>query len=355
MSKLKTALTALIVLLLALSLTACIPSSYTGKQVKKLGEEHYKEAEDWFVQNYPDAEIGKKCEGFTDGVDLYEAVQGSYKHLGGTHKFIYCYEDDKMYVDEFFEETEDLLLSEVIRKLGFSEERTDVNLYGVRIIAKSVNDNEYENIKAGEVISSPEVMYLPFGKPEKLAESIMDGSCENRFSVYYCCEDIPEDIEFMPFKYPNLMFLTSIRTIEPEFEGIYYSTQFSSFKEQLYLRTEELKEGLYGGYSCEVQEDGSFENDPVIFKETDDGFTLEIPEDTKLVLFSGKKLKPVQIFSNIKLETFEEELKPYTKSTFRDMKECALYGAQYLFKGDYYVYECRTNGINGGFYTFKLK
>lgn len=339
---------------IGLSFAACTPPNYSKDKAKEIADVHRPEAETWFAEHYPQAEI-KSCRAYKDSTDLYSALTGTYKVGRAEYSYVYDYYNRAMYLSEGYDEVCGLVAAEIGSAFGLDDERTEYHFYGLSFTTASENDDAKDSGRAqGEMISSLYEKLVPAGDTADSARSVLDGSTEFRFYVTNYMEAFPKPDVNAFNAYPNLHSITYNVPVDGDFCGEYRQEWSKNGCSSKYARVTKLEDGLYGGYLCgsaqELEDKLSFD------RQDENSFSLEIPEGTELIIFSDKKLKLVNCFSNTAGEAFEEESDELYKA------ECPGWPGMYKMSHDLLVTSELSHGYgrdavaeDPGLYIFKVK
>lgn len=339
---------------LLLCLGACTPPNYTKDKAKEIADVHGPEAEAWFEEYYPEAEI-KSCKAYKDGTDLYAALTGTYKAGKAEYTYVYDYYYRAMYLSEGYDEVCSLIESEINSAFGLDAERTEYHFYGLSFTTVSENDDEKNHGQAqGELISSMYEKIIPFGDRAGFARSVLEGNTKFVFYVNNYAEAFPTPDAELFAEYPNLHSITYNVPVDGDFSGEYLQEWSKDGCSSKYARITKLEEGLYGGYLSKGASE--LEGDVVFIREDDKSFSLEIPDGTEPIIFSDKKLKLVNCFANSSGEAFEEEVDELYKI------KCSGWSGKFKMSHDLLVTSELAHGYgrdaiaeDPGLYKFKVK
>jgi len=333
----------ILILILAISLTGCMPPEFTKEHAKELAREHQGDATQWFAANRPDAKIGKKCTSVDDGVNLYSLIKGTYKESGKTHNYIYNYDDGVMYLDENYAEACDLITQLTCERMGLVQERSTFHFEGLDIPAVSQNDepDAYYPAQSSITANSKKVLPADFGA-QQFAEAAVDGNTAFEYSIWNYGEVIPAFDPSVFEKFPNLMSIDYFAPVQLEGGGQYSSIWYdATWKCDRYCYLEKASEDMYVGYTYMVDDRGAVSADvsgeesicempgqEFSYSEKGDGeIELTIPEDADILIFSTKKRKFTQHFVNSAGKNVTENLVTMQTRDCPGMKGHIIYGA----------------------------
>lgn len=359
MKKLWSTLLALLILLSSLMLGGCLPPNFSKEQAKKIAEEHHKDAVAWFQQHLPEAQVDKKSEAYTSGIDLLGAVTGEYKYKGKSFKYVYSYGDKKMYISDGYNEACQLIKNKVLQELGYKPEETEVSFQGYVFTALNENDTpkqEESNAKASKLLRSHSEQLMPaWLTPEQFAESLLASDTKESLPFYVTVykDQFPERPAALD-KYKNLSTVWCHRPIDLAKEPMGVCSKLYNHSEgkDWFYHVTKVSDDLYAGYLA--YKDLPVEDKLKVTRKSDKEFTLEIPEHCKPIFFSKKALTLVHSFKGAAGNEVNNVADEMYKSSYPGRKDVHTYGSYFSLVGDYTAYDTLTVNLVKGVYNFKL-
>ena len=127
------AISVILIFVMLLSLTACIPQRYSDDEYNDLSRKGRTAVSKWLKDNEPDAVL--KDIQFSHGTNssnfgISDAVSGTYELNGKEVKFVYVLSDHKMYVDTFYDIASVTTADMYAEGFGFTDYATVSDAYG---------------------------------------------------------------------------------------------------------------------------------------------------------------------------------------------------------------------------------
>lgn len=350
-------------LILTLMLSGCLPPNYSKEKAKEIAKTHQKEVLAWFSANMPDAKPDSDCEAYETGVNLLGAVKGSYKRNGKSYRYAYEYTNKKMYIGEGYEESCKIVEDMVLKDFGYTKQETEVSFHGYQFAAKNENDDpkakfrdEYSDVK--EFYSSQEKLRPAAMTPQQFAEAVVAPDTKEKLDFYLHLyrDNFPEWQQEKQKRYKNLgsIWCSTKIDLTQQAQGVYERIYLRDRIEDRYYHIEKIAEGLYGGYISFKGMPKS--GDKLKFSYKDGKYlTLEIPKETKPILFSKNSLTLVHYFKNPKGDTIENVAEEMYKSKQVGINGYHQYSTELFVKDNLsYGYTNMVVPYVGGVYKYKL-
>ena len=352
---------AVLLCILALILSGCRPPNYTRKWKKELAERNLPQLEAWFSEHKPGAEI-KKAESVADGVDLYDAMEGTYQLSGKTYRFIYdCYQD-KMYTDENYQEVCGMIEDAVTGLFLLEKEKTEFLFLDSQFSAHLENDDwkpfliedPGEQPEFGGVLL--EGILPDWMGAEEFAQKALSGEVPFRYAAAGYGDEYPDfDPALFEKAGQNLISIDYYVPVDAEnFYGPCRKTYRADGVKETWASLVKLGNGLYGGWYYEGIP--GFE-DTVLFTEEDKkSFSLTVPDPAIPVIFSEKKQKLKVYFQNSAGESIEYEADSLYRDACPGRSDCYTFSTDFMMKNRVsFGYRAMRNANLGGVYHFKKK
>ena len=334
----KSITTVFFMVMLTLTLTACMPPGYSKEHVKEITKAHSAEATDWFKANLPEAKV-KSAEAYKNGIDLFAAISGTYTYEGGTYEYIYDYYNGNMYLG--YEYVKAAEVAQRLMEDFFGSDVNGVNLHTPRFsfdtMCENDNGGRYPNSSEyGSIISTNWTYILPAGADAEEYGRLMieDGLGDSCYLNIYC-DTIPAYDRHFFDEFPGIASVYYSVKADFEFDDIYKVWYRADKAIYYHLRLTKLNDTLYGGYYYEIIDtfdengevvehtDDSDDYDPSTFyTENGDGsFTLCIPPGHAQAVLFGPKGKYYNVRHTSDGEVIKINLDGWDKSSFEYDKD----------------------------------
>ena len=312
-------------------IAGCLPPNYSKDKAKEIATEHGKDVVTWFQKNMPDAQVDKDVKAATEAQNLLAAVQGTYKHHGKSYNYVYAYKENKMYVEEGYEATCNIIKQRILKEAGLTEQETKVSFHGYNVYADNANDKAKQN---GNDEATAKRLSLRAQKlkpakltPQEFADAVLAPNTQERFNFYLRVyqEAYPEQSPAVLAKYKNLgaVFYNTPVAVTQEQSSISQKIYNRKEVKANYCRFVKINDYLYGGYTTSGVK--PTEDKLKLTKQDDKSFTLEVPANSKVTFFSTKAVKLVHYFKNANGEVIKNEAKELVKSDVPSFQNCHEY------------------------------
>jgi len=339
-----------------------MPANYTKDHKQEITSEHKADVEDWFSKNLPGASV-KSAAAYSDARDLYAAMSGSYKINGETYDYLYDYYNGKMYLGQEYKNAIAELERLSADYFGASASEVSVTMesgFGTGVLTMTENDS-FQQVLPGEEakngfskISIKNV--IPYGlSGEEYADKLFAGEeLEYGFTLNILAESIPEYDNRIFSDITNLAYVSYSRPIDWEYKGVYHAVYYDTFVISHYISITQVDNNLYAGFytdeKLEYDKDTGtlapatvYDKNIVYEKTGDKSFTVEIPDNSILFLFS-KKADYYTLSTNL-MSGQEDEYK-FEKMNKSDSGK--------YYKG-YNTFEAFINLPDSNYYGYTLK
>ena len=250
----KTIISLIILIMVSLTLSACIPPGFSKERKKQITKEHACDAELWFENNLPEAKV-KRGEAYGDYTNLFAVIEGEYTYQGEEYKYMYDYHNNNMYLGYDYESARDIAADMMREYFGENVKAVDMEPARFSFYTECENDEGGYGIYAdkGDTILCGDFEVLPAGSdPVKYADYMLFGGNEDMnssSSAKMYVDDIPKYNTNTLEIFTGLDRLKFVKPVNFEFDGVYKATYSLGSASYDYLKIAKLSDGLYGGYS----------------------------------------------------------------------------------------------------------
>ena len=304
----KTIISLIILIMVSLTLSACMPPGYSEGRKRQITREHSREAKRWFKSNLPEANA-QKGEAFDYGGNLYAVIEGKYEYQGQEYEYMYDYHNGNMYLGYDYESARDIAADMMREYFGKNAKAIDLYPPNFTFCTECENDKSFRGNYAekGDTIHCHGEVLPPGSDPVKYANFMLFGGSEDMYSSFSAkmyVDVIPEYDTSILDAFNGFKKVDFIKTVDLEFDGVYnvsYSYDSASYE---YLKLVKISDDLYGGYNYnetikydesgeEISRNGVCDHPDEFIKDNGDGsYTIRLlGKDTHFFIFSNKEVK----------------------------------------------------------------